>query len=286
MTSRRFVIDVDIFENFRDNSPGGFFLGWRDDAGSYQVRSEDVENLKKKFAVDTISSSLYGKPIYDFLAPYEKFSYKVYDFLPATHLVEDKCAFPYDIDFKTMLTSKLSKKSLPKVQGKPTLIEYYESYDTATGVYTNLIAKIDFTLHYDPLGFIYKIEKILRFKKTDESWSSEFKDIGRSYDMLYDAEFRIKEGKLRRESIVDNLQLPILAVLRAFYPMNDFITVVKMGRDFLDNYEREFDLFIKASKKDIITAIQAETESPWLEAPIAPGLTVRQHLINELSVSG
>ena len=266
-----------------------------EDSGTSQwlINRADIDNLiYENINVDRAFVSVFGKHMEDVLLTRRVYHYKIYEYLKDSptlkELAEDPWVYPYDVDFKTMLKVKLAKKVLPKHQGKPTSIEYYESYDSVTGVYTGIIARIDFTLSYDSVGFITKKEALLRFYRADDTFEmGKYKDIGRSYDPIYDAELRIREGVIRRRSIVDNLQLPILGVLQAVSPGVPVSEVVLMGRSFLDRYRVEFDLFIKASKKDIITKMSGATD-PWLEAPFppaGPGVTVRMYLISELSIS-
>lgn len=254
-------------------------------------RPEIDELIEKNVNLNAGFNKVFGKSFEAVLSEKERAHYKIYEFLGDSpnlgELADNPWRFPYDIDFTIMLPKKLEKKTLPKVQGKPTSVEYYEKYDPVTGIYENIIARIDFELSYDPLGFITERKELLRFYRSDNSVSTEFKNIGRAFDPIYDAEYRIKEGVLRRQSIVDNLQLPILGVLQAVYSTIPLTEVVEMGRDFLDRYEREFDLFIKASKKDIITEITNATD-PWLDVPFppaGPGVTVRMYIISELSIS-
>ncbi len=259
----------------------------------WYIKQPKIDSLiEQNVDLRTAFQLAFKKPMSETLLEKQKHHYKIYEFLGDSpnlgDLTDNPWRFPYDIDFTFMLTQKLAKRTLPKVQGKPTSTEYYQSYDPVTGVYDNIIARVDFDLTYDVLGFITKKEALLKFYKSDGSVDhTRFKDIGRSYDAIYDAEYRIKEGVLRRQSIVDNLQLPILGVLQAVFPDTPMTAVVQLGRDFLDRYEREFDLFIKASKKDIIEMITSAPDT-WLEAPFppaGPGVTVRQYLIFELSIS-
>ena len=76
----------------------------------------------------------------------------------------------------------------------------------------------------------------------------------------------------------------MLAILQGYYPAKPITEVVNMGRDFLDMFEHEFDMFVKASKKDIITAI-ASAPDEWLEAFIAPGISVRNYILDQLTIS-
>jgi len=257
----------------------------------YVLIGEQINHLVKAGRnLDQVSIQLYGQPFNVFMEQYRVYPYKIYRLLAHSpnmpYSQDDTFAFPYDIDFTTMLNKTLIKKTLPKIQGKPISVEYYEEYDN--GLYSNIIARIDFELTYDALGFITQRKELLKFYRENDEVSAEFKDIGRKFDPLYDAEARILEGVKRRQSIIDNLQLPILGVLQyAFSSTMSLNDIVVMGREFLDRFQRDFDLFIKASKKDIITSIGAATDV-WLNfpfTPAGPGVTVRQYIISELTIS-
>lgn len=218
--------------------------------------------------------------------------YKIYDFLSPA-LIVDKYKAPLDIDFKTMLNQMLAKKTLPKVNGKPTVVEYYETYEN--GSWINLICRRTFDLTYDAGGFITQKIDLLEWFLTDGSLGEGSKDLGRKFDAIVDMEARIEEGKYRRGSIVNGLQLPILAALLETAPTlegEDMAMkqgrMILVGRDFLTIHKDGFENFIDHSDKAIITEIAGDShpEHSWLTnaVPSWGGARVVDYILNELNI--
>lgn len=223
----------------------------------------------------------------DLVLPY----FKIYDFLTG-NAPEDKNQLPCNIDFKTMLHFALVKKTLPKDKGKPTAVEYYEKL--VNGVYTNLVCRIDFTLTYDAGGFITEKIAMLKWYKTDDSMGMMGKNIGRVFDQVIDAEPRIKEGKQRRGSVVNGLQLPILAgLIESEATLVDEtadekqLRMILIGREFLTFHKVDFDNFIDHSDQAIVTTVtnDADPGHAFLDNTVTSwgGITIRAFILNELS---
>jgi hypothetical protein len=276
-----------------------------------------TNTLRREFPMDIFCSAEFSQDFDTFLETRKKPYYKIYDYL-----LEDKAsnvdiyASPLDIDFKTDLSVSVAKKTLPKIQGKPTLVEYYEikrfQFDengapvmnpltNAPNIeYINKICEVSFDFTYDPFGFI--VEKIanLRWVMTDETVSEVSKNIGELFDPLLDNEKRIAEGTMRRQAIVDGLQLPALAFLGQSYPDKNTIELLTIGRAFLDKYDEDFRDFVEKSlsvvdpqdpnfgKKVIIVKIEQATDE-WLDNTVTLDgqnfFTPRQYIISELDIS-
>jgi hypothetical protein len=210
-----------------------------------------VQVLKSKNGVDLIFSSNFGKKFDDWLDERREPYFRIYELFVG--FIFNNCYIPpYAIDFKSDLISSLHKKTGMKDKGKPTYVEYFSEkmiVDTSgTTVYQNKVARIDFELTYDVTGFILQKKALLRWYKSDDTLSEEFKDIGKVFDPVRDHEARIQEGITRREAIVDGLQLPVMGMLlRIFYGQKSQAEVIALGRQYLLKHEEGFRLFIKAS---------------------------------------
>ena len=215
--------------------------------------------------------------------------YLIYDLLPNKENY-NIYEIPYSIDFITQLTSKLKKKTLAKVQGKPTSVEYYQNY--SNGFYSDIILRRDFVLIYDSGGFITEKQDVVRWYMSDGSISSATKNIGQLYDPILDMEARIKEGKTRRGSIIDGLQLPVLAGLLESQPNEAGDTfemkkarMILIGRAFIQRYSKVFIDFIDHSDKSVVQAMW-DADEEWLDVPIPSwgGYTIRGYILNEINI--
>jgi hypothetical protein len=221
---------------------------------------------------------------------------------------------PTDIDFKTQLSSNLHKKLGPKTNAVPSWAEYYEikrpstdsegdfqldEFGNVVFEYINLVARIDFELIFDSSGFILEKKAILKWYREDETISSESKNIGRLYDPILDYEARISEGKLRREAIVDGLQLPVLNRLAQILSDKEPLEIITIGREFMDKFDEDFRDFIDKSRSILdsqnvdfgkkvawvkIRDYSDTFDDTWLDYDFGGGETIRQLILNELDI--
>jgi hypothetical protein len=287
-----------------------FGVQCQDDAEMYYIYADTLSKfVKDNINLNTISIAMFGDTFDNYFEQYKVFPYKIYSLLKNPD-EQDDLTTPKDIDFKSDLTISLQKKTLPKVQGKPTAVEYYEKkyYQTdenglvldATGnpvvIYENIICRIDFQLSYDPLGFISSKIAMLQWYREDGSVDySTGKDLGKLYDPVLDHEARIMEGKQRRQAIVDGLQLPVLGILFMIYPTKSQLEVLSIGREFLNRLDEDFRDFVEKSlsvtdpedpnfgRKVILVKIE-EQPDPWLDVDLG-GFTLRAMLLAELDTS-
>jgi len=304
----KYRLTEEMFLTFGKELKTGIDIGYQD-GNRYYTTDEHVLKLKRSgYPVDAISIRHYGDILDNILADMRVKKFKIYGFVKQK--VHDEYQLPSEIDFTTGLAIQLHKKLLRKIQGKPTSAEYYEKkylklvngarvldpFGSPIIVYENLICRIDFNLIYDSMGFIVQKKEELRWYYEDGALCPEYKDIGRLYDPILDFEFRIEEGKLRRSSIVNGLQLPSFSALKDVYPTKSSLELLSIGRSFLTSYQEDFMNFIESSlsvtdpsdpnfgKKIIVLKIMADPTS-WLNA-IIPGTpyTIRQYMISELSI--
>ena len=283
----------------------------------YEIHESRLALYKKdKIDLNAASVNAFGTTFDAYFDQYKHSPFKIYDFLKEDVGTHQRFVYPAGVDFKTDLKFTLAKKTLPKVHGKPTSVEYYEKkyFETdgdgnivinpATGnpntIYENIICRIDFVLVYDSLGF--QIQKVanLDWYREDGTVSGAPKDLGYVLDPVLDHEARIAEGKQRRQAIVDGLQLPVLGMLFAIMPVIDpaltQVDIINMGRVFLKTYKADFDDFVDESlsvtdpedpnfgKKVIVVKMEQATDI-WLDIDIGGGITPRAVIISELDTT-
>lgn len=272
-----------------------------------------------KYALDRIIKvNFSGQDFYSWIEQYSEVPFKLYSLLHNDRItrssLDKKYEAPFDIDFKTQLSKKLHKKSYPKDKGKPTTIEYFESKDLVVDSngdpilnsmgqpqyeYSNIIARIDFNFLYDDFGFILKKEAILKWYREDDSLSNEYKDIGRVFDPESDHELRVKESKIRRESIINSLRLPVLSFLKEIYPSKTSLELLTMGRNFLNKFNNETRDYIEQGltvsdtsspdygKTVLWVSVRDHSDiedDEWLDTDVGGGVTVRQYILDEINI--
>lgn len=286
----------------------------------YLIRGGEMSGVKQsEFALNRVCQVNFSKTFNEWINQYKQEPFKIYSFLSDDRIwkndyLQDKYDAPLNVDFKTQLKVKLHKKMLPKINGAPTSVEYYEikrpktdanggqvldTFSRPVFEYENLIARVDFELVYDSFGFILEKKAWLKWYRVDGVISEESKNIGRVYDPVLDYELRVEEGKLRRESIINGIQLPVLDMLKQVYSELSTLELLTKGRSFLDNYDEEFRDFIDKSKsisdpasvdfgkKEIWVKIRdhsVPSDDEWLDADLGEGKTARQYILDELDI--
>jgi hypothetical protein len=217
---------------------------------------------------------------------------KIYDFLSNTP-INSKYEPPLRVDFVTGLDIKLHRKSI-LVKGECVREEFYQTatVNPTTGAitYSNLIVKEDTTYTRNYLGFPVTKNSVISYALEDNTFHPITKSITKMYSQLE----QINEGKTRRGNLVDNLQMPcigLISIATTGSP-NPTPAVILEGRKFLADYKNEFDSFVAASDKTILSCL-SDTNHPkyisqalysWIDAMTPYQVTIRQYLINELTI--
>lgn len=206
----------------------------------------------------------------------------------------------HNIDYKKELTSSLIPKRTT-MQGEVVKVDWYKSLDQ-DGNPTDLVLTVDIVYTRDESGFA-------TYRTTTRTWINEDgsenddKKITLKYYYINHSEM-IDEGTKRRGLLVSNIKLPVLTFMsEALMPLGyTEESVLLKGRDFLDDYELEFNKFIDNSSsindpanpdfllKSVVVRIRDDQTPAYLEwldkAPPSLGgtTTIRQYLMNEFSI--
>lgn len=199
----------------------------------------------------------------------------------------NKLSPPVDVDFITGLNIKLHRKSI-LVKGECQAEEYYTDYDGTT--YSNMIVKESHVFTRDAIGFALRRDTTLQWVKNNESLGPVLKTLTKYYSPLE----RILEGKTRRGNLVDNLQLPVISLISFALTgnPNPTLPIIVHGREFLATYKSEFDNFVGASDKTILSCLNDSNHAKyissanwsWIDSMTPYGVTIRQYLISELTI--
>jgi len=213
---------------------------------------------------------------------------------------EAKSKHFHNIDYKKELTSSLIPKRTT-MQGEVVKVDWYKSLDQ-DGNPTDLVLTVDIVYTRDESGFA-------TYRTTTRTWINEDgsenddRKITAKYYYINHSEM-IDEGTKRRGLLVSNIKLPVLTFMsEALMPLGyTEESVLLKGRDFLDDYELEFNKFIDNSSsindpaspdfllKSVVVRIRDDQTPAYLEwldkAPPSLGgaTTIRQYLMNEFSI--
>jgi hypothetical protein len=153
-----------------------------------------------------------------------------------------------------------------------------------------MIVKEETVYTRNSLGFPVMKNSTISYALEDGSFHPMTKTIVKVYSALE----QIAEGKTRRGNLVDNLQMPCIGLISIAMigTPNATAAVILEGRRFLAAYKTEFESFVAASDKAILGCLNnpddpryiSASNYSWIDAMTPYGITIRQYLINELTI--
>lgn len=261
-----------------------------------------IESNEK--VMTTICSNKFGQSLEDWVESRKHYKFKLYKFVES---FDDPYAPPFNIDFTTGLVKygtdspcSLQKKKLPKIDGVPTFSEYYETYDGTE--YSNIVLKVAFLFEYDSIGFNTKQDKkIIWYYENGDECTRFTKLLPKSLSSDENFADMLKEGVIRRQNIVDDIQKPIINMLYYVYNRTEQTKTDKqlifMGRDLLSVLATELEGFVSRAleitdpdsddyeKKVAYVGIRDYTgdHDEWLDVNVpAYGKTARSFIMDAL----
>lgn len=236
-----------------------------------------------QFALIDPSVTLEERDLIDLIPLPVKKAVKINRFLPSGSIYE----VPVNVDFVSGLSVKLHRKSII-VKGEVQREEFYEF--CTNGVFSNLILKEETSFTRNALGFPLYKEVTITWINEDETENT----IKKSWRSYYDQLEQIKEGKVRRGNLVAALQMPIIGLISISINGNTNATpqVILEGRRFLSDYNKEFTTFIEDSNKDILACLSDPLNAKyatgqnytWIDSATPYGVTIRQYIVNEMTI--
>lgn len=210
----------------------------------------------------------------------------------------------HNINYKKELTQALIPFRTV-TRGEVTRVDWYKSLDAQMKP-TDLVIKVTVVYNRDVTGFATSRITTRTWINEDESENTETKTTSKYY--FINPSDMIDEGLKRRKLLVNSIQIPTLTFMsEALMPLGyEQGAVVMLGRQFMDDYDSDFNKFVENSstitdpadpnygRKSII--VELENNDPegrnkdynlWLDkAPASLGgaTTIRQYLVNEFSI--
>lgn len=195
---------------------------------------------------------------------------------------------PLDLDYTTGLSRRLYKKEY-FTHGELDRVEYYAETDTGSDgwpTYSDLIIREDMSYTRDSLGFAKERTTEITWILENESEHETKKTLHKPYSLIESQ----KEGVTRRGNIIGQLSLQVAGMLIGTLPTNDTYpnaqAKIDVGRQFMQDHKLATDMFIAASKRDIVGQVKHATDS-WLENYVdAHGTKIRDVIRASVDIWG
>lgn len=185
----------------------------------------------------------------------------------------------HDINYRTeVLPSLYAQRTM--VQGEVQLVEWFS--DSAL---TDKILKVEIVYNRDAQGFAINRFTTRTWINKDESENPDTKITEKRYDInIYE---QLVEGQTRRHNLANNLSMEVLGQMQVV--LNGTYTpdvITQKGRDFLLLHSVAWAEFVKSSHQQIITDVSLPdlTNDEWLLQDMVPGTTIKQYIIDQLTL--
>lgn len=202
------------------------------------------------------------------------------------------------------LITNLHRVETVSVRGEVQEVIWYKEvvFDGATFVPQTPVVKVSITYTRNTGKFALYRDTVRAWYNNDGTLNDYVKETRKYY--VLNASDTMDEGFKRRDHLVQTIKAPVLeAMTQVLAPLGYAEeAIIFKGSDFLDDYEIEFNNFIKNSsritnpaddnygRKSIIVKFEAEDDAnylTWLDSapPIFGGtMTIRQYLVDQFSI--
>lgn len=189
---------------------------------------------------------------------------------------------PAKIDFTQHLKSgvNLEKRDVVMTKsGRPTLVRYY--YQDVK------IAELTFDFEVDGLNFMTR--KIIRlgYFSIDDQVHDKYIIEDRKYNgtIAYQHQQQLEERTIGRQYIIDSLRADIDRMLTTAISQNPTASGVlsAMINSFWVEYNPHLSAFINAGGTYLRSKFATDKTYPFLNSPVAPGITVRMYIMDKLT---
>lgn len=211
----------------------------------------------------------------DILRHYNLYEYfKIYDRIADGSTIISSHP-PVDIDYDLLGYNK--KRVFDK--GELLRVEYCESYNQGTGVYSGKVV--------EEVRTYYRVNQMLNRREMSINWYLDDGSIGhrKTTTKYYTMLEVIQAGETRRANLISDLKITVIGLLMAASGATG-IQAQNAGKPFLDSYSIEIAKYIQGFENDLKEAISNDSTYTWLNlvVPNTGGITVRQYLISELTI--
>lgn len=121
---------------------------------------------------------------------------------------------------------------------------------------------------------------------TNRYWykkNGEF-DLLKTTSKTYGPIDMMEEMYTRRRNVVSDAIITAVYILSLVYPEMDHVEREDIGKNYIGDRQDLIDRFINSGTKDLLNNITADTTTVWMNAEIAPGVTLRTTLMYKLDI--
>ena len=182
-------------------------------------------------------------------------------------------------------TRGLDRRLAPErtfVNGVLTHVNYYASVSLSpygTEVFDDLVVVEDYEYTRNADGFALARSMTIKWLTEAETYHEVTKNRFKTYNLTES----IRETDRRRRNILDTLKTNMIGIFVQGMGMT-VDQAVQTGQSFFEHHITNIIAFKEIGEvQTLIDAIGADSTHPWLEAPIAPNVTMRQYIMSTLS---
>jgi hypothetical protein len=290
-----YIVPSNLFNAMENTLPSGSSFGFVSKQGWNIHDSATVAYYP--FNINVTTQTAVGMTYNELIQacePLSNYHLKIYRYIENVEDPFEKLEVPKGHDYKAGLTTRLHLKRTT-ARGEVIKVDYYSDPEL-----TDLVLTVDINYTRDAVGFATERQTTRRWVMENGNYNTDTKVTQKSY--TDNPEDQIKEGIRRRQNIIDTVQPAILgAMIEVLGSTLSQLQILLLGRQFIDEFESQFDRFVKASstvtdpadpnfgRKNIVVAFEAKAQEPeaaWMNTPsqLLGGATVLQFLVNEFSI--
>jgi hypothetical protein len=290
-----YIVPSNLFNAMENTLPAGSSFGFVSEQGWNIHDSSSVAFYT--FNINVTTQAAVGMTYNELIQacePISNYHIKMYRYMDGVDDPFEKLKVPKGHDYKAGLTTRLHLKRTT-VKGEVVKVDYYSDSEL-----TDLVLTVEISYTRDAVGFATERTTTRKWVMENGDYHPDTKVTTKSY--TDNPEDQIKEGARRRQNIIDTIQPAVLGgMIEVLGASMNQLQILLMGRQFIDEFEGQFDRFVKASstvtdpvdpnfgRKNIVVAFEQKAQEPeaaWMNSPsqLLGGATILQFLVNEFSI--
>lgn len=194
------------------------------------------------------------------------------------------------IDFRRHLKEGITlEKDVTFAKNKRPLIASYTYNDGVNPPL--LVARLRWIFEDDTVGLMKRRTEEICYRKRGETeeFGPYFVKLDQRWDILnseYHRQQVLQERVRARQAILEDVKLVVMQTLLAFFPTKEIQEIYDEGGAFWSEHSNTLDAFVQVSSqrfRDVDLPATSNVTYPWLEAEVAPGVTLRAWIIDRLT---
>lgn len=283
----KYLVDEADFDTINAAYPAGYMLGYKDDLNNC-IYDDDVGQPGgfKRVAMEALGLAVPSDTDPQIETAWatwlstavELDEYRMYDLLYEKSMMPDPHKAPWHLCFKTSLTQRLHPNNI-FIMGELQETTYYRDFDGTN--FGHPVVKEVFSYVRNAQGFaLYRTQTV--------NWYMKNGQLGPDPKIMvkyYNSQEAIQEGKRRRGNVIDQAMMMVAGMLLATETTGTDQEKLDKGRDLMEHYQADIIDYIEAGRDDLMHAVAADTQFPWLNNVIdGNGTTIRDATVANLDI--